>query len=398
MCNFAQSSVQHILQPIDCRRLTLSVQYYFLDQDAACALTGDILKWIEEVTEENFLFRWYHNGKAVAQKKVMTTLYWPIADVGGLRLGFDAYVLNPAMKNSAAIVRYQKSLRSIYPEYVSRFQIPPFADECSVDYPEYLDALFPCARLKNSQIIDNILEIFHTPDRKQLSFHQEPDFTGRIQAIPYAHHPGLYYGTVTLSFGAFCLGASLDKMADILVLLACELSETYGQLNAHVCLQPKGLYGTEYISPYMRYFGKHLQEDGSCEEAQCNAKEWYPVYYLSGVEWLNILSPLTKKHIGELPERLSPEIEARMLASGGLLVKSAKPITEYTVVDALALKNIIRPALYSGKVAVPLRSLYPWTGSSRVYAWCPRSDWAIVPVERMELDIIGTDIVFSSKR
>ena len=148
----------------------------------------------------------------------------------------------------------------------------------------------------------------------------------------------------------------------------------------------------------MRYFGNNLIEDNSYEDAQCSPKEWFPTYYLCGVEWFNILSPQAKYHIREMASHQNrTDIYIHMHDSGSLLVKSTKPITQYSYDDACEIKRIVLPALFPGKNAIPLRAIYPWSGSQRVYAWCPRNDWAIVPVVQTELKIIGTDIVFCAE-
>ena len=395
MCLLTRSSIQSIFQSIDCRRLALHIRYYFLNQDAVSALTDDFIHWTQENVADCCVFRWYHNGKFYGHKHILTTSHWTTPEVVGLQLGFDAYVRNCITNNATAIAKYQKSISSIYAQYRENVNVAHFASESSIDYPEFFDSKFSSFRLENSKIVDNIVEIFHEKSRKLMSFHREPDATGHIIANPYRQHPGLYYGSITISFSSFCLDTSLNEVAHALTRFACRLSDTYGNLNAHVCLQPKTFSGYDKVSPYMRYFGKYLQENGSCASAQCNPEEWYPTYYLCGVEWMNILSPLAKQHIEEHRiKSSSADVAVQTLRSGGLLVMSTKPIAVYDVEDALILKHLLSPALYPGKGSIPLRGIYPWEGNSRIYDWCPRNDWAIVPIEKSEVEIVGTDIVF----
>jgi hypothetical protein len=398
MCILARSSVQSVFQAIDCRRLTLHIGYYFLNQDAVSALASDFIHWLQANVADSCIFRWHHNGKVCGHKHVLTTDRWAIPEVVGLRLGFDAYVKNSAISNASAIVKYQKSISLVYAQYRRNVNVARFASESSVDYPAFFDAKLPVIRQEDSTIVDNIAEIFSEKGRKLMSFHRESDLNGHVTAYPYQEHPGLYYGSVSISFSAFCLDTSLDQIAHALVRFACSLSEMYGKLNAHVCLQPKTFSGYDKASPYMRYFGKHLQGDGSCESAQCHPEEWYPTYYLCGVEWMNILSPLTKQHLAEhRVQSGGAGVSVQALRSGGLQVMSTKPITAYEIEDALTLKQIVLPALYPGKGSVPLRGIYPGEGCFRVYDWCPRNDWAIVPIEKTEVEIVGPNIVFFSR-
>ncbi|MBQ3505021.1 MAG: hypothetical protein IJA75_10030 [Oscillospiraceae bacterium] len=393
------SSVHFINQAIDCRQLTLSIRYSFLNQDVLSTMIKKILHHLHVITEDHFVFCWYRNGKRIKHKRDMLSQDWMIIDNSGMRIAFDAYVMNQITCNSSTILKYQKELPSCFHKYQTQFRIAPYALESSVDYPVFFDELFTNVRQGNDQIINNIINIFRAEDRKLLGFHKHPDLCGQMHAEPYMEHPGLFYGYIQISFSSFCLGPFVNKMADILAQIACDLSDSFVHLNASVMLQPQEFTGLQNENPYMRYFGKHLIEDGSCKEALCSPKEWYPTYYLHGVEWFNILSPLVKQHIGEsIPHYNQTEVYVHVLDSGSLLVRSQKPITQYSYHDACVLKQIVKPALYPGKNAFPLRAIYPWLGSPRVYDWCPRNNWAVVPVENSELSIIGTDIVFCAKR
>ncbi len=386
---FSRSAVQSILEPIDCRRLTMFVRFADLERDAVSQLTGRLLQWIRDTAEDSFCFRWHENRKSTRAPDGR------IDKAKDYQLEFDAYVHNPVTRNPSSILRYQKSLRDLYPQYAHIHNIRSFADSCSVDYPPYFDTLFPVERLENDRVKENILKIFHESERRHLSFHEHPDLFGRITAEAHESNPQSYYGFAHISFSAFCLDGTIDCLAEKLELLACNLSESFVRLNIHVCLQP---WAGNDGSPYMRYFGKGFAGGDALASDGHLPEEWDSPCYLRGVEWLNILSPLTKQLVGKgnSPE-LSADVQTRILSSGALLVRSVKSITQYSVADALALKRMLQPALYPGMAAIPLRGIYPWKGTPRVYAWCPRRDWAIVPVEESDVEIVGTDIVFCAQ-
>lgn len=357
-----------------------------------------ILNYLQDITGEDFVFCWYHNGKRASYKRITNSTEWLPPASTYMSIGFDAYAKNQIINNTAAIQKYHKAFPACFYEYCRQFYNYPDAACASVDYPAFFDNLFTATRPDKAQITNNIIRLFEEEGRKSLSFHNHPDLDGRICASAYQAHPDLFYGDISISFSAFCLGDFLDAMAETFAQIASSLSDRFIQINASVWLQPRKMGSISIQSPYMDYFGNDLLEDNSHQEAGCTPKEWYPSYYLCGVEWFNVLSPLVKQHISQtIPCYDGEKVQISSLTSGALLVRSTKPISEYAYYDACTLKRLVIPALYPGRKILPLRAIYPWENVERMHSACPRADWEIVPIEKAEVNIVGTDIVFCSQ-
>ena len=148
----------------------------------------------------------------------------------------------------------------------------------------------------------------------------------------------------------------------------------------------------------MRYFGHGTEHDGSHEDVGFLPKEWYPTYYLPGVEWFNILSPLVQRHIPEVNTGSVAKQDAHIekLSGGGLLITSPQSIDAYDIPDARKLKRIVYSALNPGGAYYSIRRKLLVDDDEWMFEGLPRHDWAIVPVFEEEVSIVGTDLVIRS--
>ena len=154
-------------------------------------------------------------------------------------------------------------------------------------------------------------------------------------------------------------------------------------------------------SPYMRYFGSHLRKDGSHEQAECAPHEWYSTYYLNGIEWANIISPLAQGHFPTEwfnEANISNGIQIQKLQNGCILAKMSSSIEEYDITDSIVMKRTLLPALFPGGSYIPLKALFKPIVNNSFMVNFPRSDWAIVPVLDDEVYVVGTDLVFQSNK
>ena len=388
------SSAEFIEKPLDCRRLVLAVNFHQLEKEQVADFCSRIVHWLFEITGSHFVGKWYINGKSASKKHLQELLHNGLTAITDLSFGFDAYRSSKIVSNVRTMNSYQRYIRTINPIYMFGWDCERTLGSASIDYPAYIEQIFPDGRPDIEAIPELIHRIFCEPRRKQVSLHSNADCCSTFSAKAYEKHPDLFYGKAIISFSVFCLQGAVDDMANMLSGLAINLAESFHNINAHVGLRPESLFQ----SPYMRYFGSHMVTDGSHKEAQCSVDEWYPSYYLCDVAWLNILSPLVKQHISFCSGYFSKDanITFKELNNGGLVIGCRNPASQYSVSDARVLKRYLMPALYPGRSAIPLRGLFPRAGEPRIYDWCPRSDWAIVPVEEGEIQIIGSDIVFDS--
>lgn len=390
------ASTQHFNKPLDCRTLSLSVYYYQLCDEQVINLAYMLIHWFQSVCVDNAVLYQVCNKKNVNIKKLMDCLPLLLHIDKNLSLDVHGYVASSKVYNRTSLRKHLRELKKIHPVYVFGWDTDPLFGESSVDFPQYINAKIQSKPQNNDEVSQTVYNIFFEKGKIFKTLHTHPDFSLSFNATPYHNNAKLYYGNAHISFSAFSLGESVDSMAMKLLEFANQLSEQVVTLNAHIRLQPynKHIAG----SPYMHYFRNLLYSDGSHSQLGYAPTEWYPTYYLCGVEWANIISPLTSLHLAHfLPKHDQiNDVLIRETRCKSTIVKAACPISEYCYDDAVHVKRVLEPALFPGRTIIPLRGLFPRQNESRVYEWCPRFDWAIVPMEQEEIEIIGSDLVYTS--
>ena len=371
---------------LDCRNLTLECEFYQLKEDQMRELSLAIASFIIEITHENFVSKWSVDRKQlrVGTKNILDRILC-------MKMGWftcEAFVKSNLIFNAKTYYQYETSIDK---DFYHFRQHSPFV---SVDYQNYWSALFPKGYIQNEDIPMKIDKLFNETKYKHTSIYLSPDFQSYFLAFPYSKQPNLYYGSFRITISAFCLQDCLEEYAKLFYWRMCEIAEKYIKLNARVMLQPIQV-AQRICSPYMNYFGRH-GNDNSHKEAGYTPQEWYPVYQVCGIEWANIISPLAQTHLNVLNilQTQQNNLDIRQISGGTLLVKSTKPIEKYTVNDAKMIKRILLPALYPGGWSISLKKIFK---NDCPVQFRPRFNWAIVPVFKEEISVLGTDLIFRTK-
>lgn len=395
---FFYASSEYIESPLDCRILSLSIDYYQFSAEQIVALARMLMEWVRNIYNDNVIFRCTCNGKDVPSNHLVNRFHSAVCLKEQSKMNVNGYVASTTVHSISSLKTYQRNIAKVHPRYTFGWDVDPLFGESSIDFPYYLNDHFPLKRGNNDDIRQLIYDVFCEHNKSYKTLHLHPDIDISLCADPYQNISGFYYGHAHIALSSFSLGKLINVMADKLYVLAQQLSEKFNTLNAHVFLQPFHKYSNG--SPYMRYFGKIIYMDGSDSQFGCSPKEWYRTYYLCGVEWANILSPLTATHFNRYSLSQISTIDKVVITqktnAGTISVKSQKQITDYSFEDAILLKKILEPALFPGRTSVPLRGLFPRQNESRIFEWCPRYDWALIPIEKQEIEIVGSDIVYTS--
>ena len=382
-----EPSAMYINNLLDCRRLTLSLSFYQMDQDRVLELGNQLFQWLFDITGTDFIYDCSYGMKHTNIGKFSGQLIKKFDPIRGMSAGFDAYKVSPIVYNLESLRKYRRFAIYNNPGNYQR-EIP---SDTSADYPKFVDQIFSHWRPNFEEIPEMAYQIFCEPNRKMISYHLDSDLRFSIDANSYTRRPDYYYGKARISFSTFCLGNGVDSMANDMAQFLIQLVEKHTKINAHIGLQPKD------TSPYMQYFGSELYHDGSHKDTECSVHEWYPTYYLCDIAWMNILSPLSKLHILPITGTIEG-VDVEELSCGGILVKSKKVVTQYDVTDAYALKKLLLPALYPGRSSrLAIKHWFNRESGPRVYSWCPRNDWAIVPIDKNEIKVYGTEMVYASQ-
>ena len=331
-----------------------------------------------------FVTKTWAGGKWVGKGKRLWGLMDALTAQKGWSYGFEGMAISPVVHSIKTYNSYFQNIRR------GIYRSEHIQPGVSVDYREFWDGLF--AEIPdNTAIKQNILRIFRETGKSLVSIYDLPDVQASLGFIPYQRMPNSYYGSFSIHISAFCLTGALADVADTLVSCAKQLSEKYVKLNARVMLQPN--IGP-LCNPYMYLFTSLQQTDGSHAENNCAKNEWYSTYYIPGVEWFNIISPLAQKHLSKSLS-VPPSIVSERLSSGGLAIRSAKEIIDYDIPDALKMKQLVYPALYPGLRSISFRTLFQDEIPKSTMSVFPRSDWAIIPVLDNEIDVVYRNVVFS---
>lgn len=370
-------------KPVDCRVLTLSINFYQLSYEQMLSLSSESAMFMYELFGDRFYARWrigrrntrYGSTailKKVAEEKVSDYL-------------FESFLKGPQVFDP-------KSFRCL-DTYLMRVGscADPISPGVSIDFMDQWQKLFPDGRPNDREMEENIFKLCNMSGYKCTSYWYGYDLQAMFSSLPYKNFPESYHGGFSVNICGACLGDYLNKFAEKFRSFAAEVATKYGNINAHVMLQPST------GSPYQRYFRGYSGQDDSHIDANCLPVEWYPTYHIYGVEWANIISPLVQTHL-DVPVLLSaaePGVSIQLLSSGAILVGSKKDIDQYDVEDGVNLKRLLYPALYPGHRCISLKEIFPKDGSKPVIEWFPRYDWSIVPVFREEIYVVASHLVFS---
>ena len=380
------STAMYSRKVIDCRLLSLNLEFYSFSKAQVFSLAEDTINWINSLLADKFVVRRMLEKKSISFGKELSSFKEHLQTRNYASYLVDAMVKSPVVYNVRTFRDYFRNLRDHLSTEEAGLDMG-----VSVDYPDYWNCLFPHEERDPKAFKEKLCRIFREARKIMKGYFLLPDLQALLHVSPYKHAQNQYFGCISIDMSAFCLNGHIDSMAEHFAKFATQLSNTYVQLNARVSLQP-----TTY-NPYTRLFQDHRVYDGSHEAAMCTEHEWYRTYYAQGVEWFNAISPLTRQHFTTIP---NSDLSRNMLEegpSGNLFFKSDKTISSYDIGDALVMKQLLYPALMPGWSEFSYRVLFHDELHRESMHAFPRHDWAIVPVFEDEIYIVGRNVVLSSK-
>lgn len=394
---FHNPSLEHMGELGDGRNLTLAIEFYEFEQDTAVAFVKDNLNFLSEKVHSGMISLWKCEGRTISDRKLSEKIITAITEGMGAEVSFEGYLPTQEYSTSSSIMKYRGQLRRIMRP--AREGLP----DLSIDFEDYWaslfkDNMFPKTTYDEKKISECVWTLFREKGKYLTSARYGPDTSGFLGLSPYRSHPSSFYGSMKLSVSSFGVGRYVDEIAELFVEHLTMLSEKYVQLNGRVMLQPPSI--SPGASPYMDYFGSHLNSDGSNIEVNQSPVEWYRTYYLPAIEWANIISPRVNKRISFLDTDIgsSTGVLCKKYKNGSILLKNKNVISNYCIEDALKLKEMVREVLYPGSTDFSIKQMLRKDLNSFQLSSFPRHNWAIVPILRDEICIIGSRLVFRSKR
>ena len=370
-----ESTAMHLGETIDCRYLTLAIEFYDLEKSHTQSLVLDVLDWINSLLLDNYIASWQINNRNVGTKALPIQARKALQEPSVNLLRLQAFWKNEKINTKQQLRQWHRFIQQGsclmgWPQH-----------GWSVDFADYWNShILPCANDKLA-LKKALKQLFMEKDRHLIGVCYTPDIDCAIFLDSQDNAKNVHQGRIRFSVSAFaladCLSETADKWKDIMIAF----SQKYKNLDGRVMLQPQAL---AYSSPYMTYF-----DDGQRQSQG----------YLPGVEWANVLSPRAQELLSQNGEYdpCGELVQYMPLSGGGMLLASRRSIWEYDVDDALLLKTLVNEALYPGpglgySFPIIMRSAHPLQANIRF----PRKDWAIVPILEEEIEILGSQLRFNS--
>lgn len=388
--NMLKSTLLCPNQIIDCRHLKLSVDFYELSQECVISFVEEAISWMLATYADSFVVAWKINNHSTAAKNLIKQALSSFQSAGFINVQHEAFVRSTEVNNVAALKKYRSQQnRRIYPSNTPSIRV-------SVDFEDYWKQLFATNPASNQDIAQRTLHLFREKNKINKARYSLADAQGSITFLPYSTNPSLFHGSFQLGICAQCLGCSIDNIANAMAEKMKSFSQTYCHLNGKVMLQP--VTTAKGGSPYMDYFGAYRNSDGSHIDVGYTPNEWYYSYYLCGVEWANVISPLARKHIPQLISEaaITKTVAVEEVNSGAILLKSQNEITQFDIDDSTVLKQLVQDALYPGGSEFSVKKMLDLNSIKQNCAALPRHNWAIVPVLEEEIEIVGSKIILRS--
>ena len=379
------STAMHIGPTIDCRCLSIMAEFYELSREEALQLAQDVIVWSEKFYGKDFIAKRTVGRQIISLKGLLAKLDNELQPGCGLSYIEEAMVKSPVVYNGMTFRKYLHQIR---------WGVSCGSMHVSADYCDYWNRLFSDLPLDDDAIRQRIYRIFQEKNKQNIASYHLTDTQAGLIINPYRNFPNCYYGCYDFSISAYCLQGHIEDAADRLKSFAEFLSSKYQKINVRVMLQP--IVGPDR-NPYMTIFGRYGMVDGSHEEANCTEQEWYPTYYVPGVEWFNILSPKASAHLDlNSCNETTDMATIQTTSNGATVIASRNTITQYDVPDAIALKQLTLPALYPGRSYLKLKGLMNNQITCQTLGVFPRSNWAIIPVLEEEIDVFSGYLVFTA--
>ena len=371
-------------QRIDCRQLTLSCQFYDISQEAAIQFSLKTKRWIEQHLLHNSYSCWKFNEKHVALRSLEKLICESTTLMQMAAWEMEALI-------GSTIIYNQTTCRAALKKLTQSF-----TSTTADDFKPFWDTVFPNGKGDNISVIEGIYKVFHEENRCLKTFYNRPDIYALFYSVPSQSDCRMCEGSFAISIPVVFMEDNINYIAEELLGLLKSFGMEFCNVNGHVMLQPHHVPAGQ--SPYMRYFGQYYLGESFSKEQDDTPERCYQKYYLTGVEWGNLLSPAVKKRLpkGGIDLLHKSTLLAEYLDNGSMVIRSDRGIDKYDVSAAVELKQCLLPTLFPGGSYVSLRDVFRHEEPPYILKRWPRSDWAIVPVLDGEIKIVGTDLVFCS--
>lgn len=353
---------------VDCRRMQLEFQFSNATKQSAQELAIYVIAKIEKLLCDAFFLDWSWNGRRTKKGKLISDIHNSETSV---RFGFYGNTTDSQYNNRHAIQSYNQAL-------FHNLNTQDAGSMFSADYWQVYHLLFDGV-YDPEQIRENLFILFNMEDRYMKQYWFGEDVVGQFYAYPYHTEKDCYYGAMQFRIALPCLGSNAVPFSQQMAAVLEGITQIVPDVSGRIALSPARPPAS--CSKYMEYFGSWLRHCPIGKKTYMCETDWANAYFLRGVEWYNILSPLQTHKLASV--RTPEGVVVKMLKSGGSIVTVPKNILQTQVRDLCLMKRYLYNILYPGGTEIPIRALASPNDLCSLVK--PRHQWENIPVFKSEI-------------
>lgn len=365
---------------VDCRRLQIECEFFKISQKQLKDIAAFYIDSVNDWLEDAFILDWHHHDWPKKGRRVSaSTLHLKNEKANGpLSFSFFGNVNNSPYNSLKQMDAYAK--RGFHQMNFSGWDI-----HVSVDYWDVYHQLFSQVS-DPEEIRQNLLTLFRMENRYYKQRWMGTDVLGHFNSFPYWNKEELFRGGFEFRIALPCLCENATHFSNLAVEFLKHIASVAPDVSGRITVSPN--IPPSSCSSHMEYFGGYARYCPLGRESDLREKEWTDFYFLKGVEWCNLLTPLQTSLVKDRPHN---ELAVTNLPNGGSIVSVNKTILQTQVSDLCRVKQYLYPILYPGGIEIPLDALR--NPQKKGYIVKPRYQWENVPVLEEEIKAYPDKIV-----
>lgn len=362
----------------DCRMLYLEMEFHTVTFSDVLDSAIMYVRAIDDFQSGQFVTDWSVNSHHIKAAALEQTI---------LQCKDKLAIFAEGVVKSSTIATLS-SMRKHY----KQFQLDPFVPKpsfFSADFPDRFQTGITPYIGDDSSLKKAIFDLFQENGKRFLGNRSWLDSGSLFVAYKHSRKtcPVMYRGKIVYYISVDSCGGFLDEAAEALGAILLRFGNMLKTANGRIGIGP---WAAVDWSPYMTYFGGGYENvDGSHLAAEFPPEEWYPYYYICGIEWMNYLSSLPANRINcDIQKTIGVVSNCE---NGGMVIKLHQPISKVEPGDLTQIKHIMSPVLFPGKSVFDMKKYLTKPFS---YSWLPRRCWEIVPISIDDIHVKDSVVTF----
>lgn len=366
-------------QTVDCRMIRLEIDFFLLSNIQQKELARYCALQIDSILSDEFFCHWEEKRHV----KLKTLLEKIEKNEEDICFFCDANVLSEIVYDSKSFNAYEKKITStsIIENWYDRDVSSDYFDTFKQYLPQFND---------QSKCKEAIIKLFYEKGKIKTAYWKNHDASAYFKSRKYKKRADLYHGVFYFTIGLNCLNDT-EEYVDRLINFAIKATDISTNINARIAISP--IYSWESCNAYRYYFNEKENDNSHVRLGFCE-DEWYPYYYLPGVDWFNLLSPLVASRLNSTKRDIKDcqNLVLKTFPNGTITVQSTSKIDELDVYELREIREVLYPVLYPRKGKILFKDL------NNQLLWCswakPRLWWEHLPIFEDEISVDSEAVYF----